>query len=369
MPHRIREDQARFRDIVRGRVKQELGRYVQQGELLARRGGTVVSIPLPSVELPRFQVDGRQRRGVGQGEGEPGQPLPGQAAPGGGAGPAGLAPGAHALEVEFTLDELADLVGEALELPRLQPRGAARVVAGRPRYTGVAPTGPESLRHFRRTYQQALRRQVASGGYDPGRPLVIPIHADRRYRTSREAPRPEASAVVLYLMDVSGSMGEDQKAVVRTTAFWIETWLRRRYRGLVLRYLTHDAVAREVDRETFFRSRESGGTVISSAYLLALRIVEADYAGEGWNVYPFHFSDGDNSSPEDSRLCLDLLRSRLLPACNHFCYGQVESPYGSGQFLRDLREGLGQREDLAATQISGREGILPAIRAFLGSGR
>lgn len=367
MPHRIRQDQARFLEIVRGRIKQDLGRYVQQGELLARRGKDLVSIPLPVVELPRLRFGERQRGGVGQGEGEPGQPLDAAAGPGG--GPAGQAPGEHPLELELTLDELADLVGEALALPRLRPRGAQQTEAARPRYTGLVPSGPEPLRHFRRTYQQALRRQLATGAYDPRRPVVVPERADRRYRARREAPHPEARAVILYLMDVSGSMGDDQKALVRTTAFWIETWLRRHYRGLVIRYLTHDAAAREVDRDTFFRSKEAGGTVISSAYLLALRIIEADYGGGSWNVYPFHFSDGDNSSADDTRLCLDLLRSRILPACNLFCYGQVESPYGTGQFLRDLREAMGRRPDVAAAEIAGREGILGAIRSFLGTGR
>lgn len=366
MPHRILQDQGRFREIVRGRIKADLGRYVQHDELLGRRGKELVSIPLPSIALPRFRFEDRQLGGVGQGDGQPGDPAPGDGPPG---GMAGTEPGQHLQEVEVTLDELADLLGETLELPHLRPRGHERVVVTRPRWNSVAPTGPESLRHFKRTYRQALRRQIASGTYTPGHPVVVPVRQDRRYRAAREVPRPESNAVILYLLDVSGSMGDEQKAMVRTTSFWIDAWLRRHYRGLVSRYIVHDATAREVDRETFFHTRESGGTVISSAYKLALEIVEADYPAPGWNVYPFHFSDGDNSSDEDSQACLDLLRDRLLPAVNLFCYGQVRSPYGSAQFLQALRQGLGDRPDLACAEIGDRAAILPAIQSFLGKGR
>ena len=72
-------------------------------------------------------------------------------------------------------------------------------------------------------------------------------------------------------MDVSGSMGDEQKEIVRIETFWLDTWLRHQYKGLECRYIIHDAVAREVDRETFFHTRESGGTMISSAYKLCKR--------------------------------------------------------------------------------------------------
>ncbi len=73
------------------------------------------------------------------------------------------------------------------------------------------------------------------------------------------------------MMDVSGSMGDEQKEIVRIESFWIDTWLRKQYKGLETRFIIHDAVAREVDRDTFFHTRESGGTMISSAYKLCAR--------------------------------------------------------------------------------------------------
>jgi uncharacterized sporulation protein YeaH/YhbH (DUF444 family) len=364
---KIKQDHARFRAIVRGRIKQGLQKYVQRGELIGKKGKDFVTIPVPTIDIPHFRFGEKQQGGVGQGDGNPGDPLSPREGDGGGA--AGQGEGQHLLEVDVSLEELADILGEELELPRIEPRGRERIVTTRVKYSGISPSGPESLRHFKRTYKQALRRQIATGTYDAARPVVVPVREDRRYRTWKQVPVPENNAAIIYMMDVSGSMGDEQKEIVRNESFWIDTWLRRHYPGLEVRYLIHDAVAREVDRDTFFHTRESGGTMISSAYKLCQEIIETDYAASQWNVYPFHFSDGDNWSADDTRLCVDLLKDHLLPAVNLFCYGQVESPYGSGQFVKDLREHLPGRDNLALSEIAGKEAIYDSIKAFLGKGR
>jgi len=366
---KIKQDQARFRAIVRGRIRQGLKKYIQHGELLGKKGKDLVTIPVPAIDIPRFRFGERQQGGVGQGEGEPGDPLSPSQDGEGGTGKAGQGEGQHVLEVDVTLDELADILGEELELPRIEPRGKDRIVTTRVKYTGISPSGPESLRHFKRTYKQALRRQISTGTYNWFRPVVVPIREDRRYRTWKQVPIPDTNAVILYMMDVSGSMGDEQKDVVRTESFWIDAWLRRHYPGLEVRYIVHDAVAREVDRETFFHTRESGGTMISSAYKLCREIIEADYADGGWNIYPLHFSDGDNWSTDDTRLCVEILREGILPVANLFCYGQVDSPYGSGQFIKDLREQLGNAENVALSEIADRDAIYSSIKTFLGKGR
>ena len=171
------------------------------------------------------------------------------------------------------------------------------------------------------------------------------------------------------MMDVSGSMGEEQKEIVRIESFWIDTWLRSQYDGIEVRYIIHDAEAREVDRETFYHTRESGGTVISSAYRLAEHLLQTEFRPEEWNIYLFHFSDGDNWSQGDTEECIRLLNANLLPASNLFCYGQVESPYGTGQFLQDLKDALGSDERVALSQIENKEAVYGSIREFLGRGR
>jgi uncharacterized sporulation protein YeaH/YhbH (DUF444 family) len=178
---------------------------------------------------------------------------------------------------------------------------------------------------------------------------------------------PESNAVIFYMMDVSGSMGDEQKELVRTTAFWIDTWLRSQYKTMESRYITHDAAAREVNQETFYKTRESGGTAISTAYRLCADIITENYSPQDWNIYTFHFSDGDNLL-SDNEVCFKILREELLPKVNLFCYGQVRSLYGSGEFKRKLDDAL-DLENLITTEIKNKEEIYDAIKVFLGKGK
>jgi hypothetical protein len=368
MALRIEQDHNRFRQIVRGRIKRDLKKYISQGELIGRQGKDLVSIPLPQIDIPHFTFSPHQRSGVGQGDGEVGTVL-GAGDPEDGTGQAGDQPGAHILEVDVTLEELAQILGEELELPNVQNRGRKNVLSEKDRYTGISRSGPESLRHFRRTYRQALKRQIASNLYDPTNPIVIPFREDRRYRSWKISSQPQSNAAIIYMMDVSGSMGEEQKEIVRIESFWIDTWLRSQYKGIDLRYIVHDAEAHEVDQDTFFHTRESGGTVISSAYKLAEAIIDKHYPPSEWNIYLFHFSDGDNWSQGDTEDCVQILRERLLPKGNLFCYGQVESPYGTGQFLVDLREAFKDEDKVVLSQIENKEAIYTSIKEFLGKGK
>jgi len=368
MSQKIDLDHRRFRQIIRGKIKDNLRKYISHGEMIAGRGKDQVAIPLPQVDIPRFKHGGREQGGVGQGDGEPGDSLgQGEAQPG--QGEAGDRPGEHLLEVEVSLQELAEILGEELALPRIEPKGAERIVSFKDKYTGIRSTGPESLKHFRRTFKQALRRQIASGTYNPKDPRIIPIRDDKRYRSWKTIPEPQSNAVIIYMMDVSGSMGDEQKEIVRIESFWLDTWLRSQYTGIESRYIIHDAMAKEVDRDTFFRTRESGGTMISSAYKLCSRMIEDEYPPSEWNIYPFHFSDGDNWSVDDTVTCVELLREKIVPVSNLFCYGQVESPYGSGQFIKDLQEHFPEEERIITSEIKGKEAIMDSIRDFLGKGK
>lgn len=363
----IQEDHRRFKDIVRGRIKQNFKKYVTQGEMIGKQENEYVKIPIPSIDTPRFKYGPKESGGVGQGEGQPGDGVDDSGQPG--QGQAGNAAGQHVLEVDVSLEELADILGEELELPKIEPRGNKNVTTTTNRYTGRARVGPEGLRHFKTSYKEALKRQLASGTYDPKNPIVIPIKRDIRYRSPRVTKKPEANAVVIYMMDVSGSMGDEQKEIVRLESFWINTWLKKNYKGLETRFIIHDAAAKEVDEATFFSTSESGGTLISSAYKLCQKIIEEEYPPNEWNVYPFHFSDGDNWSGEDTRLCVKMLKEFFLPKVNQFGYGQVESKYGSGQFLKDLEKSFPAEDRLVMSRIENKDRILGSIKDFLGKGR
>ncbi len=371
MDHPIKRDHARFRKIIKGKIRDNLRKYVSNGEMPVPKGDGQFKVPMPQIDTPRFKFGERQQGGVGQGEGEPGDAVDGQPGEGEpGQGEAGQGEGKKEMEVELSLQELASILGEELELPRIEPKGKKSLQSQKDRYTSIGTTGPDSLKHFKRSYREALKREVAQGTYDPKNPVIVPIRRDMRYRASDVRVENENAAVVIYMMDVSGSMGDEQKEIVRTESFWINLWLKAQYKNIEFRYIIHDATAKEVDEQTFFRTRESGGTLISSAFKLCKEIIHADYDPNEWNIYPFHFSDGDNWSTDDTKLCLELLDKDIIPASNAFCYGQVESRYGSGQFYKDLTSKYGEKHDrVILSKIKNKDAILDSIRDFLGKGK
>ncbi len=360
----INNDHQRFRKIVKGKIRKELRKFLTRSELIGREGKKYISIPVAGIETPYFRYGPNDDGGVGKGDGKPGDTVgePGD-------GPGGTQEGKHILEVDVSLDELADILGEELELPRIKPKGKHRITSDKDRYTGVRQTGPESLRHFKRTFRRALRRQIIAGLYDPDKPRIIFERRDKVFRSWKTIRNPQSNAVIIYMMDVSGSMGDEQKELVRLEAFWIDAWLRRNYEGIESRYIVHDVRAGEVDRETFFRIREDGGTRISSAYRVARSVIEDNYTPQDWNIYLFHFSDGDNSSESDSRECCQFMKDHLLPNINMFGYCQVASAYGSGNFINVVHEHLDDEEAVITSRVNNKDDIFDSLKTFFKAGR
>src|SRR6185312_4019746 len=278
---KIEKDHQRFRQIVKGRIRDDLRKFLTKGELIGKEGKHLISIPVRGIDLPHFRYGDKSQGGTEAGQ--------------------------HIMEVDLTLDELADILAEELKLPRIEPKGKHRITTVRDKYSSLRRVGPESLRHFKRSFREALKRQIMLGDYDPDRPVIIPQKKDIRYRSWKEVKSPQSNAVIVFMMDVSGSMGEEQKELVRLESFWIDTWLRKNYEGIESRYIVHDVSAKEVDKHTFYHLREDGGTKISSAFRTCKQLLDAHYSSDEWNIYLFHFSDGDNSSEADSRDCVKLL--------------------------------------------------------------
>ncbi|MEM9167506.1 MAG: DUF444 family protein [Planctomycetota bacterium] len=371
MLSRIEQDHQRFRQIVRGKIRGDLRRFLSRDELIGREGDRYVSIPVHDLDLPTFRY-GDNSGGVGMGEGEEGDSVGQQ---GGDPNQGGEEEGKHITEVDVTLEELAEILADELELPRIAPKGEHRITSVRDKYSGIRQTGPASLRHFKRTYREALKRQVVSGLYDEANPVIVPIKRDLRFRSWNEVKKPQSNAAIIAMMDVSGSMGEEQKELVRLQAFWIDTWLRTNYEGVETRYIVHDVRAGEVDKKTFYSMREDGGTRISSAYACCKEILERDYDPADWNVYLFHFSDGDNSSETDNKLCMSLIEDDLLPRSNMFGYCQVVSAYGSGNFINVLGERFpdGAPDEhgprLISARLADKSAIYDAMRTLFKQGR
>src|SRR5258708_13465293 len=169
-------------------------------------------------------------------------------------------------------------------------------------------------------------------------------------------------------MDVSGSMGDQQKETVRVASFWIDTWLRSQYKSLDNVYVVHEAFAKEVDPHTFYHLRESGGTKISTAYELVNQIIDTRFHPEAWNVYLFHFSHGENSDSRDTDLCLEILRRDLLPKVNLFCFGHVRSSYGGGRLQTHPEGALPRPPQILTRANPGQEPIYARPHRLPGQG-
>jgi len=364
MSWKIGQDSNRFKDIVKGKVKSDLKKYVSSQDLIGQQNGKMIKIPINNIDLPRFTYGG-QEGGAGAGSGEIGDGI-GDGDP---KGKAGNEKGEHQFSVEFTPEELATMLGEELELPNVEPKNKGKVGSSKVKYNSINKQGTEGLRHFRRTYKEALKRSISSGSYDPSNPIVIPIKDDRRYKSPSPVNEPNINAVVIYIMDISGSMDGNAKQIAQSECFWISAWLKSQYKDIDERFISHDTEAAEVDREQFFTISASGGTAISSGYEFAAHMMEEEYPFDQFCVYLIGFSDGDNWGSEDSQKAISILKNRILPNCNMFGYEQISTSGGSGEFY-DLLEGyLPNQHNLILNKINDKTEILNSLKVFLGKGK
>ncbi|MGH6988614.1 MAG: YeaH/YhbH family protein, partial [Stellaceae bacterium] len=145
---------------------------------------------------------------------------------------------------------------------------------------------------------------------------------DVRYNRFDRVPKPVTQAVMFCLMDVSGSMTEAMKDLAKRLFLLLHVFLTKRYRHLDIVFIRHTSNAEEVDEDTFFHSRETGGTIVSTALEEMARIIHDRYPPGAWNIYAAQASDGDNFS-EDGERCAQLLVNDLLPVSQYFAYIEV----------------------------------------------
>ncbi|MGH2503004.1 MAG: YeaH/YhbH family protein, partial [Ktedonobacterales bacterium] len=282
------------------------------------------------------------------------EPRPGK----GQRGEAGDEPGVDYYEAEVTLDELAAMIFEDLGLPFLEEKRHSEMETETVRFTDVRKTGPMANLDKKRTILENIRRNAAKG--DPHFHGIK--NDDLRFKTWEPTIRYESNAVVLAMMDTSGSMGEFEKYIARSFYFWMVRFLRTKYNHVKIVFISHHTEAKEVTEEEFFHKGESGGTQVSSAYELALQIIHERYNPSDWNIYPFHFSDGDNL-PWDNEKCVQLVH-KLMQMCNLFGYGEIrEGHYRSPSTLMSAYNKINDKKFIAVT-ISDKKEVYPALRKF-----
>ena len=328
-------DQGRHQERLKEAVKNNLTDIVGDESIVTSDGRRIVKIPVRSLDLPRFRFGGNDRQG-GQGQGgtKEGDVIARSPIPGSGHN-AGDEPGEDYYEVSIDIDTLAAMVFDGWELPDLQQKQAAEMETDAIRFYDIRKKGPFSNMDKRRTIKENIRRNAMQGNARFGGIK----DDDLRYRTWQNVRVSDTSAVVIAMRDVSGSMGEFEKSITRTFYYWMVKFLRTKYNNVQVVFITHHTEAKEVDEESFFTLGESGGTRVSSAYELAIKIMKERYPSAAWNIYPFHFSDGDNWGDTDNHRCVDLVKT-IMTLANIFGYGEIRQ----GGYSSDTTLGMTFRE-------------------------
>lgn len=357
-------DQARHMEKVKEAIKRNLADIVSEQSIITSDGKRIVRVPIRVLEEYRFRFDPEAGRQVGQGSGgtKVGDVI-GRAggSSGPGAGPqAGDEPGIDYYEAELTIDELAELIFEDLELPNLEEKRLRELESETVRFTDIRKHGPFANLDKRRTLRENLRRNAWRG-----LPRIGDFaNEDLRFKTWERDVKRESNAVVIAMMDVSGSMGTFEKYVSRAFYYWMVRFLRTKYDRVEIRFIAHHAEAKEVSEEEFFTHGESGGTRASTAYELALQLIREQYPPDAWNIYPFHFSDGDNW-PSDNDRCRELAEE-LLRCVNLFGYGEIrQGRYTYHSTLMHTLQRIGSPK-LVTVTISDKADVYQALRRFFG---
>lgn len=356
-------DQARHNEKIKDAVRKNLADIVSEQSILTTDGRKIIKVPIRSLDEYRFRYGDEGEQGVGQGQGgtQVGDVLQkgGQQGPGKGQG-AGEEPGVDYYEAEFTLDELTALIFEDLGLPNLEEKKTQTVTSPSIRFNDIRRAGTLPNLDKRQTLKQNLKRNAMLGKARVGdfKP------EDLRFKTWEETFDRRAAAVVLAMMDVSGSMGSFEKYIARSFYYWMLAFLRTKYDNVEIVFIAHHTEAKEVTEEEFFTRGESGGTKVSSAYQLALELTATRYRPEDWNLYPFHFSDGDNW-PSDNALCKELV-SQLLEVSALIGYGEIrQGRYAYHSTLMSTFEQI-THPKLMPLVIGAKADVYPALRRFFG---
>src|SRR3989344_1343386 len=316
---RINSDHNRFKRKVADYLRKNLGDYVTQDNIRVKGGK--ITVRIPTINIPRFQFGSKQMGGVSIGDGYEGESL----APGAGDDPSAGDSGHKRLEdVDFTVQELTDLIIEDLELPKLQPSSEGGVTEKRLKYNSISKTGPNSQIHRKRTLKSFLLRSMASGSYVPGDP-IIPSRGGFIFKAPKTIIIPSADIKIIYLLDVSPSTRPGIE-LIRSEVFWLENIIERLYnqpngkshKSIVSSYIIHTNRAEEVTKDQFFGSTWRGGTKISSGYEIIIKKLEENNCN---NIYAFQYTDGENLD-SDNEKSVELL-TKILPLVNIFGYTQL----------------------------------------------
>ncbi|PKM47441.1 MAG: sporulation protein YhbH [Firmicutes bacterium HGW-Firmicutes-8] len=352
-------DQQRHMEKVKEAIKKNLADIVAEESIIMSEGKKMIKVPIKSLEEYHFRYNQGSQKYGGQGDGKtkPGDIIgsDGSKGPGKGHG-AGAKPGVDYYEAEITIDELGELIFEDLGLPNLKEKRQQELTTESVQFKDIRKKGLMSNIDKRRTILESIKRTAIKGLKEEN---ITPD--DLRFKTWDEDIRYQSNAVVIAMMDTSGSMGSFEKYIARSFFFWMVRFLRTKYQNVNIVFLAHHTEAKEVTEKEFFTKGESGGTRCSSVYKLALEIINQRYHPDDYNLYPFHFSDGDNL-PSDNDNCKELVL-KLLDVCNIFGYGEIEGLYYNSSSLMTVYNKI-VHPKFSSVLIKDKTGVYPALRSF-----
>jgi uncharacterized protein len=365
-------DRLRHRQKVREAIRNNIADIIAEESIIGKDNNRIIKVPIRGVKEYRF-VYGDNAPGVGQGgdqEPQPGQVV-GQGEKGKQPGQPGDQPGVDYYETDVRLDELIELMFEDLELPDLERKRLRQIeVEKQFRQKGYRRKGVRVRLDKKRTARSRLKRKKASHRRGlAGAHSRFPFHKDDlRYHHSVSDLRRESNAVVLCIMDTSGSMDTMKKYLARSFFFILYQFISTRYQNVEIVFIAHHTEAQEVTEEDFFHKGESGGTFISSGYNKALEIINERFHPALWNVYVFHCSDGDNFESDNPAALKSA--SELARSSNLFGYGEIK-PLGAGYYGSSLIPLFSQLDEpnFQTLQIHRKEDIWTSFKTFLAKDR
>ena len=357
----------RFLRRYKAQIKDAVGRAIKGRSITDIENGEKVSIPVKDVNEPHF---GHAHGGVwetvnpGNTEYQKGDQFNRPRSGGGGSGRGRAGNSEQTVEDDFIFElsreEFMNYFFEDLELPNMVKTQLTQTIDFKTQRAGYNVSGTPSNIHVLRSLRGALGRRIAVGG--PSRrelerakqelqalheqevpeddPRVIELRRqihhyhtrinaipfidpfDLRYSNRIKVPKPSTQAVMFCIMDVSGSMDETRKDTAKRFFILLYLFLKRVYERIDVVFIRHHTAAAEVDEDEFFHSRESGGTVVSSALHLLQKVIGERYSTADWNTYVAQASDGDNWD-NDSVLCKQLLSNGIMPKVQYYTYVEI----------------------------------------------
>ncbi len=372
---RSAEDRRRHRELVEESIKKNLGSIIAEESIIGKSKDKKIKIPIKGIKEFQF-IYGKSKPGVGAGDGNEkrGDKFAGEAQTGKGKGGAGNQEGEEVYETEITIEEVIKYLFDDMNLPDIDKKQLSQLEEKSYRKLGYQHKGiPPRLAKKRSVIEKIKRKQAAKRSEDgedatynkeSGEERFPFIEEDLRYYRIKEENKRDYNAVVLCIMDVSGSMDQTKKYLARSFYFLLYQFLRLKYANVDVVFIAHTTIAKEVNEREFFHRGESGGTYISSGYDKALEIIAERYSPANWNIYAFHCSDGDNWS-EDNKRAVESA-NKLCEVCNLFGYGEiVPGYYNIGSTIKNEFQTKIKSKNFAAININKKEDVLPALKKLL----